>query len=153
MLTLSLGRAADFPPGVRRDLDKDVPLRKAIREYNTKCPDKNPLTEAEVIAAVRDLRAHHPKVTEAIFQLYQRVANEKILPRGMYFSRITGYVSADYKYEVDWKDLTADPLATQTQLGFNYRIRARYLSSRPLTAKEKEDLQNLKPLQPGTTSQ
>ncbi len=45
-------------------------------------------------------------------------------------------------FDVDWKDLTLTALPPGSRdpeigYGFNYRVRARFISSRPLTEQEK----------------
>src|SRR5262249_34165998 len=106
-------------------------------EFNKKYPDNNPLTEAEVIAAVRQIRRRHPTIPDEIFELYQKVVGERVLPPGFYLSRMTRLVDGDWDYEVDWKDLTFEALPQhkfppELKLnGFNYRIRARFISSKP----------------------
>jgi hypothetical protein len=120
----------------RSDIEKPVPLDKAVEEFNKKYPDKNPLTEAEVIAAVRQIRRRHPTIPDEIFELYQKVADKRILPPGFYLSHMTRLIDGDWEYEVDWKDLTFEALPQHNfppelkLRGFNYRIRARFISSK-----------------------
>ena len=130
-----------------RDVTKEMPPAEAVANFNQKYPDANPLTEEEVVASIRgwDRKAH--PVNNATYALYLRVAEERILPRGMYFSRIPELRDSEYVYEVDWKDLTLisipqDQKDPEIGFGYNYRIRARFISSRPLTAKEKEERKN-----------
>jgi hypothetical protein len=54
----------------------------------------------------------------------------------MYFSQVPGWVTEHGTFEVDWKDLTLD--YDRAGIGgekpgaiFNYRIRARFISSGP----------------------
>jgi len=126
-----------------RDITKEMPLGEAIDTYNQRYPDANPLTAAEVIAAIRNWDKKRHPVNDATYALYLRVAEERILPCGMYFSRITRLMDFKYAYEVDWKDLTLTSIPEgqkdpEIGFGYNYRIRARYISSRPLTVEEKE---------------
>jgi hypothetical protein len=138
---------------MRADIDKDIPLAEAIRRANKQFPDVQPLTEQEVIAAVRAIRLKHPQITEAVYEIYQRVLKERVLPRGMYFSHVPAWHTRYGHFEVDWKDLTLTSLPAQTKdekigYGFNYRIRARFISSRPLTEAEAKEMQESAKVQP-----
>jgi len=113
----------------RADIDKDIPLVEGIRRANEQFPDVEPLTEPEVVAAVRHIKTAHPDILEEIYETYQRVVRENVLPRGMYFSHKETMQTEYDRFEVDWKDLTLLPAGTH--LGFNYRIRARFISSQP----------------------
>jgi hypothetical protein len=155
----------------RSDIDKDIPLAEAISRSNKQYPDSEPLNEQEVIAAVQAIKLMHPDVSDEVYQTYQRVAKELVLPKGMYFSRITSYSTQYGLFTVDWRDLTfqgklipctdeeravmlkksqgGNSQGSVTGLGFggwtftatsngykvvggfNYRIRARFISSQP----------------------
>lgn len=124
---------------VRPDIDKDIPLSEGVNRYNAQFPDPQPLTEDEVIAAVRRIKAEHPDITDAVYGVYERVVKEKVLPKGMFFSHMSSLNAEDIHYEVDWKDLTLTPIPPDRRdekigFGFNYRIRARFISSRPATS-------------------
>jgi hypothetical protein len=131
------------PSDRRSDIEKPVALAKAVEEFNKKYPDKNPLTEDEVIAAVRQIRRAHPGIPEDVFQLYQKVVAERILPPGFYLSRMTRLIDGDWEYEVDWKHLTFEVLPQhkfppELKLsGFNYRIRARFISCKPRSSNDR----------------
>ena len=120
----------------RADIETEIPLAKALEAFNKKYPDRNPLTEAEVIAAIRMIKRKDPEIPDAVLKVYLQVIEKKVLPRGMYFSRRTALIDGDYYYEVDWKDLTLTSLprgSIDPELGvhgYNFRIRARYISSR-----------------------
>jgi serine/threonine protein kinase/formylglycine-generating enzyme required for sulfatase activity len=123
-------------PETREDIDKDIPLAEALHRANERFPDPQPLTEEEVIAAVRNIKQKHPDIPDAVYQAYQRVVSEHMLPKGMYFSQIPGWVTEHGTFEVDWKDLTLDcdragVGAEKPGTVFNYRIRARFVSSEP----------------------
>ncbi len=77
-------------PQIRADIGEDIPLAEAIRRANTQFPDLQPLTAAEVIAAVKMIKQEHPDISEAIHRIYMRIVEEGVLPRGVYFSRIPG---------------------------------------------------------------
>ncbi len=127
-----------------RDINTEIPLEKAIAAFNAKYPDANPLTSDEVIAAIRSWDRTEMPVSDGVLAIYQRVVKERILPKGMYLSRIGIFQDFNYRYEVDWKDLTLTSLPPGTKdpvigFGYNYRIRARFISSRPLTEEEKKE--------------
>jgi hypothetical protein len=155
----------------RADIDKDVPLAEAISRSNKQYPDSEPLNEQEVIVAVQAIKIEFPDLSDEVYQTYQRVAKEHVLPKGMYFSRITSYSTQYGLFTVDWRDLTLQgkliPYTDEEKAamlkksqggnsqgsvtatgpggwtftatgngykvvgGFNYRIRARFISSQP----------------------
>lgn len=113
---------------IRKDIGKDIPLREAVRRANDEFDYVPPLTESEVVAAVRAIKTEFPDIEDSIYRIYQRIAKEKVLPRGMYFSRIRQWECDGKVYEVRWKDLTYfDP---DNKSGFNYRFRSRFVSLR-----------------------
>lgn len=157
---------------IRADIEQDIPLAEGIRRANEQFPDAEPLTEQEVIAAVQAIKLKCPEIEATTYEVYQRVVQERVLPKGMYFSRITAWHTPDGHFVVDWKDLTLQgrhvamtdeqkgellkkvfgvnstkftPVIPNQGVvlgGFNYRIRARFISSQPLTegeAKAKKD--------------
>jgi hypothetical protein len=139
--------------GVRSDIDKDIPLAQAIERVNEQFPDSQPLTEEEVVAAVRAIKLKHPDIKDETYELYMRIVKERVIPRDMYFSRTTGWDTRYGKFQVDWKDLCLrgrvatdaeredliskfpdKPVANAGSIrvgGFSYRIRARFVSSQP----------------------
>lgn len=90
----------------RPDIDKDMPLAEAVRRENEQYPNAQPLTEEEVISAARCIKLTHPDIKSDIYELYMRVAKERVLPRDMYFSRLTSYRTQYGHFRVDLKDLT-----------------------------------------------
>ena len=141
-----LMRVLGADPAARPDLDKPIPLAKAVEDFNKLYPDRNPLTEAEVVAAVRAIKVAHPDMPDEFYGLYQKVAEERILPPGFYFSCITQWTTDEWQYEVDWKDLTFRALPQQfppekKPIGFNYRIRARFILSKPRPANEMDQVE------------
>lgn len=138
---------------MRPDIDQDIPLAKAIKQANKDFPDVQPLTEDEVIAAVRAIKLQDPGISDAFYKVYQRVADEHVLPKGMYFSRIPGWHTQYGIFVVDWKDLTLDAdragiIGLRPGAGYNYRIRARFISSRPLTDQEAKEMRERNRLPP-----
>jgi len=127
---------------MRADIAEDIPLPEAIQRANAQFPDIQPLTAAEVIAAVKLIKLNHPDISAPVEKAYMRIVNEGVLPRGMYFDRIQGMETGTEHFDVDWKDLIFTALPTGTKdaeigYGFSYRVRARLISSRPLTEQEK----------------
>lgn len=130
----------------RADLDQDIPLARALEESKAIFPDGPPLTEEEVVAAVRAIKINHPDIPEAAYQIYQRVVNERVLPKGMYFDRVPGWDTGTARFDVDWRDLTLDFDRAGIQghppgMIFNYRVRARFLGSGPGGRSERRPIQ------------
>lgn len=127
---------------MRENIESEMPLEDAIADFNEAYPDANPLTVGEVVASIRHMRSVYPDMSDAMFELYQSVADRKVLPKGMYFSRMTRLTDGDFSYGVVWMDLTwtalpngeSDPVLGS---GFNHRVRARFVSSRELSEEEK----------------
>jgi hypothetical protein len=144
--TLAQGR-------MRPDIDQDIPLAQAVEQANRDFPDAQPLTEDEVVAAVRAIKLQDSQISDAFYKVYQRVVNERVLPKGMYFSRIPAWHTRYGHFEVDWKDLTLDAdragiKGLRPGAGYNYRIRARFISSRPLTEREAKEMRERNRLPP-----
>ncbi len=122
-------------PGRRGNIDQPMLLAEAIKAFNEAHPDPSPLTVDEVVAAIRSIKVAHPDIHPWIYEQYQRVADEKVLLPGFYLSRMTTLASEGWLYSVDWRDLTFDLLDSHKPppdfkgWGFNYRIRARFISA------------------------
>jgi hypothetical protein len=144
LLTLPTYAADEMKP-----LDKDIPLSEGVRQANELFPDRQPLTEDEVIAAVKAIKLTHPDMKEDVYDTYMRVVNERVLPKGMYFRRIALWNTEYGRFQVDWEDLCLQgrvatererseilsrmPFGMKSQGevrvgGFAYRIRARFVS-------------------------
>ena len=127
---------------------KDMPLEKALAEFNETTPGTDPLTMDEVIAAIRVIRVKNPDLHPKIADFYRRVAEEKILPAGMCFTYGDLWLTPNgYRATVDWRDLVLMPIAgtrkdPDVKIGYGYRIRERFISSRPLSEKEREMLES-----------
>lgn len=117
----------------RSDIDKDIPLSVAIDRANAKFGGGNPLTEDEVLAAIRAIKLKDPDISEAVFEIFQRVVNERVLPKGMYFSNIREWRGQDMTFQVDWRDLSFTSLSDEGNT-YTYRIREQFVSSRPVVA-------------------
>jgi hypothetical protein len=144
LLTLQIHAIDSMKP-----LDKDIPLSEGIRQANEMFPDLQPMTEEEVVAAVQAIKLKHPDIKQDVYDTYMRVVKERVLPKGMYFSRITSWSTEYGRFQVDWKDLCLEGrVATEDERremlskmpsgmkvngevrvgGFGYRIRARFVS-------------------------
>src|SRR5690349_4996978 len=89
LITLLLLALPGFAAEQMKPLGKDIPLSEGIRQANELFPDAQPLTEEEVIAAVKAIKLKHPDIKPDVYDTYMRVVKERVLPKGMYFSRIT----------------------------------------------------------------
>jgi hypothetical protein len=146
--TMALVRPAwtqdEFP---RSDIQSDIPLAEAIRRVNRAHPAPQPLTEDEVVAAVGAIKLTKPQISEEVYRIYQRVIDERIIPAGVSFSHVSEWRTQFGQFKVDWLNLNLMPLGPLGRKdekmghGFNYRIRARFISSRPLTQEEQRQMQ------------
>ncbi|HXJ56675.1 MAG TPA: serine/threonine-protein kinase [Verrucomicrobiae bacterium] len=123
---------------VQPDPYKDIPLDEAIRQANKRFPSAEPLTEDEVVAAIQAIKLKHRDIKEDIYQRYMRVVRERVLPKEMYFSQMTSWSTKYGVFQVDWKDLHLD----LPEGGFNYRIRARFVSSEPPIDREEKPVRH-----------
>ncbi len=136
-----------------KPLDKDIPLAEGIQQANAFFPDIQPLTEQEVVAAVKAIKLEYPDIKTNVYQIYMRIVTERVWPKGMYFSRITNWNTQYGMMHVDWLDIclkAEQPLTPEERKewlaslpkgfvvvdpnnmkkgGFGYRIRSRFLSS------------------------
>ena len=155
LLTLSFFSVAVSVPAedkqIRPDIDKDIPLAEAIQRSNEQFPDAQPLTEAEVITAVRAMKMTCPDLPDEIRNVYLRVVQERVLPKDMYFSQITRWNTEHGLFRVDWRDLSFRGRIANAEEkaaillknsrpnvivngpvrvgGFGYRIRTRFVST------------------------
>ena len=66
-----------------------------------------------MIAAVRSIKVTHPDLPESVFRVFQRVGDERLLPKGMYFSHTAKFRTASGEIEVDSRPSDAIALATE----------------------------------------
>ncbi len=123
-----------------------VALSKALTDFNFSYPDNNPLTEEEVIAAIRNMKSTYPEMSDEMFEFFQQVVDKRVLPEGMEFQRSDSLISHGYFFEVDWKDLvwktpTKGKPHPELGWGFTLRIRERFISSREMTDEEKAEME------------
>jgi hypothetical protein len=128
--------------------DKDTPLAEGVQLANKQFPDIQPVTEQELIAAVKAIKLMHPDIKEDVYENYMRVVRERVLPKGMSFRRISQWDTNAGRLRVDWLDLCLEGhvatakerdemLSRRPNLkdsdeirvgGFAYRLRARFVS-------------------------
>lgn len=138
-----------FAGGTMQPLDKDIPLAEGIQLANKSFPDIQPLTEEEVVAAVKAIKLMHPDIKQDVYETYMRIVKERVLPKGMYFAHTTAWNTGNGQIKVDWLDLCLQGhVATAEEAkgipsplpgfhgsgeirvgGFCYRIRSRFVSS------------------------
>jgi len=150
LIILALPSAAqqDMKP-----LDKDIPLAEGIQQANAFFSDMQPLTEQEVVAAVKAIKLMHPDIKTNVYQIYTRIVTDRVWPKGMYFRQITNWNTQYGMTHVDWLDICLEfdqPLTPEERKealaslpkgfvvadpnnmkkgGFAYRIRSRFVSS------------------------
>ena len=66
IITLALAGLAQAQ--IRADIDKDIPLTDAIEQANARFSDVQPLTEAEVVAAVRAIKSKQEDIPDSVFK-------------------------------------------------------------------------------------
>jgi len=149
--TLSLTAADSL---IRTNIDQDIPLAEAVRWANGQFHPNPPLTEAEVIAAVRAIKLEHSDISPQLLEIYQRVPQEQVLPKDMYFVQTTHLDTTAGEFQMDrinlvWRDpsiyydimidgsgrhkLAGKIVANPTNRASHYvlPIRNRYISSTP----------------------
>ncbi|MFN3650114.1 MAG: hypothetical protein ACK47B_11095 [Armatimonadota bacterium] len=119
----------------RAEDELPLPLGEAVEAFNRRAAadpvgrTQPPLTEDEVVAAIRGWMRERVEVTDNVFARFQRVAETGRLPEGAEFRFITGWGGfRGFDFEVWWVDLV---LRTGPDKVFAYRIRDQKLRSRP----------------------
>lgn len=112
------------------------PLVDAIADLNSKTAKEAignlqpPLTEAEVVAAIRGwVRRARPPATDETYLAFQNVATTGLLPDGARLDYTTSWSYNGYDFDVWWLDLT---LMTGEKTFYTFRIRERLIASRPI---------------------
>jgi hypothetical protein len=137
----------DMPP-----FDKDIGLSEGVRLANKHFPNLQPLTDQEVIAAVKAIKLTHPDIKEEVYDQYIRVVRDHVLPKGMSFRRTSSWSTSQGRFEVDWLDLCLEGRLANAEErtkilskvpsdfkitgeihvdGFSYRLRAKFVSPIP----------------------
>jgi len=118
--------------------DAPQSLAEAVKAFNREAQgdaigkSQPPLTEAEVVAAIRGWIREQTLVSDEIFQAYENIAKGGHLPSGarlQFTTRWIGYKGHDL--DVWWVDLL---LMTGEKTGYSFRIRDQKISSRPVVA-------------------
>ena len=82
LVTLLLLRSPGFAAEEMRPLNNDIPLAEGVRRANELFPDIQPLTEEEVVAAVKAIKLNHQHIKRDAYDIYVRVVKERVLPKG-----------------------------------------------------------------------
>ena len=115
--------------------DEPRPLVDAIADFNSRAAEDEigkvqpPLSEAEVIAAIRGWIRERTPVDDETYLAFQSIATTGLLPDRAnlrFITRWTGYNG--YDFDVWWVDLT---IMTGEKKGYTFRIRDQKIASRP----------------------
>jgi len=112
------------------------PLADAIADLNAKAAKDDigrlqpPLTEAEVVAAIRGwVRGLGPPVDDETYLAFQNLATTGLLPERADLRFTTRWIGFNgFDFDVWWIDLT---IMKGEKVGYTFRIRDRKISSRP----------------------
>jgi hypothetical protein len=122
-------------PGAMAGPGGNESLRDAVAAFNERARNDEtgkqqpPLTEEEVVAAIRGWIRERVKASGEVYAAYQRIADTGRLPEGAELDFTTGWVGfRGYDFDVWWIDLT---IRTGPASGYTYRIRDRKLRCRP----------------------
>jgi hypothetical protein len=118
---------------------KSNSLELAVERFNTEActhhvgKSQLPLTEAEVIAAIRGWNPKRtPGVTDDVYNRFQDIAESRVLPEGARLSHCSSWSGyRGFHFKVWWIDLT---IKTSETSGYTFRIRDQKISSRKLTS-------------------
>jgi hypothetical protein len=127
--------------------EQATPLADAVRAFNAEAAEdpigktQPPLTEDEVIAALRGIMRELTPMTDEVYNTYQKIAETRTLPPRAELHFTTGWVPRleGFHFTVWWADLS---IMTGEHAGYNYRLRDRKISSRPLTEEELEEIKS-----------
>ena len=117
---------------------RSLSLGDAVIEFNRKAQldeigkDQPPLTEDEVVAAIRGWIREQMPATDAVYDAFQRVATTKQLPPTAKLHFTTDWHGfKGMHFDVWWIDLT---LTEGSKHGYTYRLRDRKIRCRPVEA-------------------
>lgn len=126
--------------------EKPVSLADAIAEFNDRAAanligrDQPPLTEDEVIAAIRGIDREHGRprrMSDEVYEALQKIAATRMLPSNAQLEFTNSWITRNgFHITVWWADLV---IMTGEKTGYGYRLRDRKVSSRPLTDREREE--------------
>jgi len=115
---------------------KEVTLAEAVKGFNRRAQEdatgktQPPLTEDEVVAAIRGWDREEEPVTDDIYTAYQAIADTRKLPAraALYFITRCWGLNDPYEFDVWWINLE---IWTGPDMGYAFRIRHQMLRSRP----------------------
>jgi hypothetical protein len=120
------GAATVGGPAAARAQDERS-LQDAVAAFNERAqknpvgPTRPPLTDEEVVAAIRGWIREQVQVTDEVFAVYERIADTGRLPKGAEIRFTTGWTGyRGYDFDVWWIDLD---ISTGPNTGYTYRIR------------------------------
>ena len=141
-LTLVCASGLLFASENRRS--EDVSLERAVTEFNLRNDQQRehagqlPLTEDEVIAAIRSWRpAKKPKVSKSLRNRVRAIAETRVMPPGAVLGRVAGHYHDGYRFEV--YRIMLNVVGSETELPANVVIRDHFISSRKLSPKERRE--------------
>jgi hypothetical protein len=118
-------------------------LREAVAAFNVAAQldpvgkGQPPLTDEEVIAAIRGWIREKVKASDEVHAAYQKIAETGRLPKEAELDFTTGWIGfRGYDFDVWWIDLT---LRNGEGTGYTYRIRDQKLRCRPSMRKNARD--------------
>ncbi len=109
-------------------------LKQAVAAFNEKAAkdaigrSQPPLTEREVITAIREWNRKYHTVADQTYAIYKKIADSEIMPSGSALEFNTRNVHDGRDVTVWWIDLT---VRTGKATGYGFRIRDRKIDYRP----------------------
>ncbi len=109
-------------------------LKQAVAAFNEKAAkdaigrSQPPLTEREVITAIREWNRKYHTVADQTYAIYKKIADSEIMPSGSALEFNTRNVHDGRDVTVWWIDLT---VRTGKTTGYGFRIRDRKIDYRP----------------------
>ena len=123
---------------------KATPLAAAIHGFNEKHAgdkigkDQPPLTEDEVIAAIRWWKTKRAEadLTNEEFQAFQEIANTRMLPDKVEFEVLTGFQPNDqFRFDA-WSVRIVMPRLSKAGWTYGFTVRDRWINSERLAARQ-----------------
>jgi hypothetical protein len=125
-------------------------LADAVQGFNARAKsnpigkDEPPLTEDEVVAAIRGWIREQSPATDQVYSIYQAIADQRRLPTAAALDFCTSWTGHNaHHFDVWWIDLSIRTPETPNSLGYNLRIRDRKLRCRPMTAAEEAEIKSV----------
>jgi hypothetical protein len=112
-------------------------LKQAVASFNQEAARNSigraepPLTEDEVVAALRGWDRKQMEVDDPTYAIFQKIADSRNLPRSAKLRFTTGWEYNGYDFTVWWVDLDV----AKDGGGYTFRIRDRKISCTPTTRK------------------